>query len=116
VYGVTQMRDAHTSDHGRIPEDHRRVAGLVEQRDPGSEQQRDEVDVYLVQKPGVEALPDGVAAVNAHRAFSGGSGRLGHGAFEPVGDEVDGRESGRARMALTSGYSAKGRCYIQTRH
>ena len=73
MYGVTQMRDAHTGDHGRIAEDHGRVAGVAEQRDPGSEQQRDEIDVYLVQQPGVEALPDGVAAVNAHRAFAGGS-------------------------------------------
>src|SRR4029453_1639129 len=67
------------------------VAGLVEHRDPGSEQQRNEVDVYLVEKPGVEALPDGVAAVNAHRAFAGGCGRSGHRALEPVGNEMYGR-------------------------
>jgi hypothetical protein len=48
MYGVAQVRDALAGDHGRIPEDHRRVAGLAEQRDPRSEQQRDEINVYLI--------------------------------------------------------------------
>jgi hypothetical protein len=53
--------------------------------------------VDLVQQLGVEALPDDVAAVHAHHAFSGGGGRLGHGAWTP--DALpDGPPSRRARF------------------
>ncbi len=49
------MRDTHTGDDGRIPEDGRCVREVVEQSHSCAEQHGRQIDVDLVEQPGVQA-------------------------------------------------------------
>ena len=50
------MRDTHTCDDRRIPEDGRRVREVIKQRHPCAEQHRCQIDLDRVEQPGVQAL------------------------------------------------------------
>ena len=83
------MRDTHTGDDCRIPEDDRCVREMVEQPHPCAEQHGSQIDVNLVEQPGVEALLDRLGAVHSHRLRVGSRFRSSNGAFDAVGDELD---------------------------
>jgi hypothetical protein len=57
------MRDTHTGDDCRIPEDGRRVREVVEQPHSCAEQHGSQIDVELVEQPRVHALLDRFGAV-----------------------------------------------------
>jgi hypothetical protein len=65
------MRDTHTGDDCRIPEDDRCVREVVEQRHSCAEQHASQMDVDLVEQPGVQALLDRLRAVHSHRFRAG---------------------------------------------
>ena len=52
------MRDTHTGDDRRIPEDDGCVREVVEQPYSCAEQHGSQIDVDLVEEPCVQALPD----------------------------------------------------------
>ena len=58
------MRDTHTGDDCRIPEDDRGVREVLEQPHPSAEQHGSQIDVDLVEQPGVQALLDRFGAMH----------------------------------------------------
>ena len=89
------MCHADARDHGRIAKDDRRAGEAVEESDSGAKQYRRDVDVDLVEEPGIQQLLDGVGAVDPDR-FPGSSGLgLLHRACDAVGHEVDRRVRSR---------------------
>lgn len=85
------MGDAGAGDDGGVAEEGGGGVEVVEEGDPGAEEDGGEVDGEFVEEAGVEELPDGVGSVDAD-VFSGGGGfGLGDGVFDAIGDEVDGR-------------------------
>ena len=80
------------------PRDHRRVAQhywhsgeAVKEANAGAKKDRGDVDLEFVEESGIEALLDGVSAVDPNGLPSGGGFGLFHGAFDAVGHEVDSR-------------------------
>ena len=65
------MRDTHTGDDCRIPEDDRGVREVVEQPNSCAEQHGSQIDVDLAEQPGVQALLDRLGAVRSHRLPAG---------------------------------------------
>lgn len=93
VDGVAQVGDAEAGDHGRIAEDDRSAGKVIEESNAGAEQDGGEVDVDFIDQSGVEALLDGIRAVNAH-------GFPGDGGCDAVGDKVDGRTGTRPSAGI----------------
>src|SRR4029453_231481 len=83
------MRDADTGEDCRIPEDDRGVREVVEQPYSSAQQHGSQIDVDLVEQPGVQALLDRLGAVHSHGLRSGNRFRASNGAFDAVGDELD---------------------------
>ena len=64
------MRDTHTGDDRRIPEDDGCVREVVQQPHSCAEQHGSQIDVDLVEQPSVQALLDRLGAVHSPRACS----------------------------------------------
>ena len=62
---------------------------MIKESDSGAKKNRRDVDVEFVEKAGVQALLDGVSAVDPDVLPGGGRFGLVHGAFDAVGHEVD---------------------------
>jgi hypothetical protein len=58
------MRDADARDHRQVAEGDRRAGEAVDESNPGAEENRRDVDVDLVEEPGVQQLLEGVGAVD----------------------------------------------------
>jgi hypothetical protein len=86
---------AHARDHPRVAKDGRRAGEVVEEANSGAKQHRGDVDVELVEEPGIQALLNGVGAVDRNGLPGGGGFGLAHGAFDAVGHEVDRRVGSR---------------------
>src|SRR3954469_14903654 len=95
AYGVAQVRDADAGNHRRIAEDGRRAGQVVEQSNSGAEKNRRDVDVDFVEEASIQALLNGVGAVDPDGFPRGGGLRLVPGAFDAVGHEVDSRLGSR---------------------
>src|SRR4051794_38559429 len=94
-YRVPQVRHADACDHRGVAQDGRNSAETVEESNSGAEQNRRDVDVELVEEAGIQALLDGVRAMDSHGLPGGGDLGLADGAFEAIGHEVDGRVGSR---------------------
>ena len=75
VHGIAQVRDTHTGYDRRIPEHDRRVREVVEQPHSCAEQHGSQIDVDLVEQPGVQALLDRLGAVHSHGLRAGSRSR-----------------------------------------
>ena len=89
------MCNADARDHRRVAKDGWRAGEVVEESNPGTKKYRREVDVDFVEEASVQALLDGVSAVDPNGLpGSGGFGLL-HGAVDAVGHELDSRVGSR---------------------
>src|SRR3954469_14433677 len=91
AYGVAQVRDADAGNHRRIAEDGRRAGQVVEQSNSGAKKNRRDVDVDFVEEASIQALLNGVSAVDPDGFPGGGGLGLVHGALEAVGHEMHSR-------------------------
>jgi len=91
AYRVTQVCNADARDHRRIAKDGWRAGEVVEESNSGAKKNRRDVDVDFVEETGIQALLDGVSAVDPNRLPGGGGFGLVHGAFDAVGHELDRR-------------------------
>ena len=85
------MGDADTRSHGRAAQDGWCAGEMVEQSNSGAEKNRRDVNVDFVEEASIQALLDGVSAVDPDGLPGGRGLGLDHGAFDAVGDEVDRR-------------------------
>src|SRR5258708_335236 len=85
------MCNADALDYGRVAEDDWGAGEVVEESNSGVEKKRCDVDVDFVEESGVEALLDGVGAVDSNGLPGGRGLGLVDGGFDPVGDEVHSR-------------------------
>src|SRR6476660_5247432 len=95
AYWVAQVGNADARDHRRVAKDGWRAGEVVEESNSGAKQNRRDVDVDLVEEASIQALLDGVGAVDPHGLPGGGGLGLLHGAFDAVGHEVDRRVGAR---------------------
>ena len=95
AYRVAQVRDADPRDHRRVAQDGWRADEVVEEPDSRAQKHRRHVDVNFVEEASVQALLNGVGAVDPDGLPGGCGSGLFHGAFEAVGHEVDGRIGSR---------------------
>lgn len=95
------MCNAGARDHRRVAKDRWRAGEMVEESNPGAKKNRRDVDVDFVEEAGIQALLDGVRAVDPNGLPGGGGFGLIHGALDAVGHEVNcrvgSRPSGRVR-------------------
>ncbi len=82
------MCDTDAWDDGRIAEDDWGAGQVVEEPNSGAEKYRSDVDVNFVQKSSVEALLDGVGAVDSNGLPGSCGFGLIDGVFDTVGDEM----------------------------
>lgn len=78
-------------DHGRVAKYGWRADKVVKESYAGAKKNRCDVDVDFVEEAGIQALLDGVGAVDPNGLPGSGSFGLGHTAFDAVGHEVDRR-------------------------
>ena len=83
------MCNADAPDHRRVAKDGWRGGEAVEESNSGAKKYRREVDVDFVEEASIQALLDGVSAVDPNGLPGGGGFGLVHGAFDAVGYEVD---------------------------
>src|SRR3954463_13974913 len=95
AYWVAQVCNADALDHRRVAKDGWRAGEVVEESNPGAKKNRRDVDLEFVEEAGIQALLDGVSAVDPDGLPAGGGFGLVHGAFDAVGHEVDGRVGSR---------------------
>src|SRR4051812_39885030 len=95
AYRVAQVCNADARDHRRVAKDGWRAGEVVKESSPGAKKDRREVDVDFVQEASIQALLDGVGAVDPDGLPGGGGLGLAHGAFDAVGHEVDSRVGSR---------------------
>src|SRR3954453_20562855 len=95
AYWVAQVRHADARDHRRVAKDGWRAGEVVEETNSGAKKYRRDVDADLVQQASIQALLDGVSAVDPDGLPGGGGFGLVHGAFDAVGHEVDSRVGSR---------------------
>ena len=91
AYWVAQVCNADAPDHRRVAKDGWRAGEVVEESNPGAEQNRHDVDGDFVEEASIQELLDGVSAVDPNGLPGGGGFGLVHGAFDAVGHEVDSR-------------------------
>ncbi len=89
AYWVAQVCNADAQDHRRVAKDGWRAGEVVEESNSGAKKDRHDVDVDFVEEPSVQALLDGVGAVDPNGLPGGGGFGLVHSAFDAVGHEVD---------------------------
>jgi hypothetical protein len=87
------MRHPSALDHPRALQVNRPGAEVVEQADAASEQDGHQVDVDLVQEPRPEALLHDAGGAHAHVLIAGNRFGLLEGAFQAVGDDLNGDPS-----------------------
>ena len=68
---------------------------MVKESNSGAKKNRRDVDVDFVEEASIQALLDGVSAVDPNGLPVGGGFGLVHGAFDAVGHEVDSRVGSR---------------------
>src|SRR5438876_2699939 len=95
AYWVAQVCNADARDHRRVAKDDWRAGEAVEKSNSGTKKNRRDVDVDFVEEPSVQALLDGVGAVDPNGLPGGGGFSLAHGAFDAVSHEVDSRVGSR---------------------
>ena len=66
MHGIAQVRDTHTGSDIRAPEDGWCLRDVVEQPYTFTQQHGRQIDVELVEQPGVQALLDRLGAVHSH--------------------------------------------------
>jgi len=89
AYWVAQVGNADARDHRRVAKDDWRAGETVEESNSGAKKNRHDVNVDFVEEASVQALLDGVGAVDPNGLPGGGGFGLVHGAFDAVGHEVD---------------------------
>src|SRR5207247_4580256 len=82
-------------DHRRYDKYNWRADEAVEEANSGAKKNRRDVDVDFVEEPSIQALLDGVGAVDADGLPGGGGFGLVHGAFDAVDHEVYSRVGSR---------------------
>src|SRR2546426_6824731 len=85
------MCNADALDYGRVAEDDWGAGEVVEESNSGAEKNRCDVDVDFVEEASVEALLDGVGAVDSNGLPGSCGFGLVDGGFDTVGDEVHSR-------------------------
>ena len=95
AYWVAQVCNADARDHRRVAKDGWRAGEVVKESNSGAKKNRRDVDVDFVEEPSIQALLDGVSAVDPNGLPGGGGFGLVHGAFDAVGHEVDRRVGSR---------------------
>ena len=85
------MCDADALDDGRVAEDDWGAGEVVEESNSGAEKDRGDVDVDFVEESSVEALLDGVGAVDSNGLPGSCGSGLVDGGFDAVGNEVHSR-------------------------
>lgn len=95
MYWVAQVGNADARDHRRVAQDDWRAGEAVEESNSGAKKNCHDVDVDFVEEPGVQALLDGVGAVDPNGLPGGGGLGLVHSAFDAIGHEVDRRVGSR---------------------
>src|SRR5438093_13642704 len=95
AYCVAQVCNADAPDHRRVAKDDWRAGEAVEESNSGAKKNRRDVDVDFVEEPSIQALLDGVGAVDADGLPGGGGFGLVHGAFDAVDHEVYSRVGSR---------------------
>ncbi|HSE45429.1 MAG TPA: hypothetical protein VLA89_08915 [Gemmatimonadales bacterium] len=88
------MRSA-ARNHGRVAKKDWRAGEAVNESNSGAKQQRRDVDTVFVEEPGVQALLDGVGAMDPDGLPGGGGSGLVDGAFDAISHEMDGRVGSR---------------------
>src|SRR5215210_7599440 len=91
AYRVAEVCNADSRDHRRVAKDGWRAGEVVKQSNSGAKKNRRDVDVDFVEEASIQALLDGVSAVDPNGLPCGGGFGLVHGAFDAVGHEVDSR-------------------------
>ena len=92
---VAQVCNADARDNCRVAKDGWRGGEVVEESNSGAKKNRRDVDVDFVEEASIQELLDGVSTVDPNGLPGGGGFGLVHGAFDAVGDEVDGRVGSR---------------------
>src|SRR3954470_22419363 len=95
AYWVAQVCNADARDHRRVAKDGWRAGEVVKESNSGAKKNRRDVDVDFVEEASIQALLDGVSAVDANGLPGGGGFGLVHGAFDAVRHEVDSRVGSR---------------------
>src|SRR3989441_10117100 len=88
THWVAQVCNADAPDHRRVAKDDWRAGEAVEESNSGAKKNRRDVDVDFVEEPSIQALLDGVGAVDANGLPGGGGFGLVHGAFDAGAHEV----------------------------
>jgi hypothetical protein len=83
--------NADARDHRRAAKDSWRSGEVVKESNSGAKKNRRDVDVDFVKEASIQALLDGVSAVDPNGLPGRGGFGLVHGAFDPVGHEVNSR-------------------------
>ncbi len=94
------MCNADAPDHRRVAKDDWRAGEAVEESNSGAKKNRRDVDVDFVEEPSIQALLDGVGAVDANGLPGGGDFGLVHG-------DVDERADGNSTNRPTGGSSPR---------
>lgn len=95
AHRVAQVCDANALDHRRVAKNGWHAGEAVEESNSGAKKECRDVDVEFVEEPGIQALLDGVRAVDPDGLPGGGGFRLAYGALDAVGHEVDSRIGSR---------------------
>src|SRR5512146_2274159 len=95
AYWVAQVCNPYARNHRRVAKDDWCAGEAVKEPNAGAEQHRRDVDAEFVEKPSIQALLDRVSAVDPNGLPGGGGLGLVDGAFDAVGDEMDGRVGAR---------------------
>src|SRR5436190_1963249 len=88
AYRVAQVCNADARDHRRVAKNDWRAGEAVEESNSRAKKNRRDVDVDFVEEPRIQALLDGVGAVDPDGLRGSGGFGLVHGAFDAVGDEA----------------------------
>ena len=95
AYWVAQVRNADARDHRRVAKDGWHTGEMIKESNSGAKKNRRDVDVDFVEEASIQALLDGVSAVDPNGLPGSGGLGLVHGAFDAVGHEVDSRVGSR---------------------
>src|SRR5262245_11428088 len=108
AHWVAQVCNADARDHGRVTKDSRRASKAVKESNSGAKKYRRDVDGYFVEEAGIQQLLDGVSAVDPNGLPGRGGFGLLHGAFDPVGHEVNSRIGSRPSVGDVVGHYERG--------
>ena len=83
------MCHADAGNHLRVAQDGGGAGEMVEESNAGAKKNRSDVDLDFIEEAGIQALLNGVRAVDGYRLSGSGGFGLADGALEAVGHEVD---------------------------